>query len=83
MIVLRTTLRVKRAIPTKIPYCTEPEIKAIVVPATAETERVKRTADEAKQIVERTHIVMLKPAFSLGALKRTKIKFRTPKTTAR
>ena len=55
----------------------------MVVLATVETQRVKKTAATAKQRVERTHIVILKPALSLGALKRTNIKFKTPKTTAR
>ena len=50
MIELRITLRLKRAIPTKIPYWTEPEIKAIVVLPTVETETVKRIAAKAKQI---------------------------------
>ena len=58
-------------------------MKAIVVLPTIETPIVKRIAATAKQIVESTHIVMLKPALSFGALKRTKIKLRTPKTTAR
>ena len=55
----------------------------MVVLPTVETEMVKRTAAKAKQSVERTHIVILKPALSFGALKRTKTKFKTPKTTAR
>ena len=83
IIVFSTTLSEKRPIPTNIPYWTEPEIKAIVVFPTVETQSVKRIAATAKQIVESTHIVMLNPALSFGALKRTKMKFKTPKTTAR
>lgn len=55
----------------------------IVVLPTVETQSVKRTAAIVKQSVERTHIVMLNPALSFGALMRTNIKFKTPKTTAR
>lgn len=80
---LSTTLSAKRPIPTKTPYWTEPEMKAIVVLLTDETLIVKRTAADKKQSVERIHIVMLKPALSFGALNKTNMKFRTPKTTAR
>ena len=58
-------------------------MKVIVVLPTVETQSVKRTAAIVKQSVERTHIVMLNPALSFGALMRTNIKFKTPKTTAR
>ena len=58
-------------------------MKAMVVLPTVETQSVKSTAAKVKQIVESTHIVMLKPAFNFGALIKTKMKFRTPKTTAR
>lgn len=81
--VFKTTLSVKRAMPTKIPYWTEPLMYSTDVPATCETHNVNRIAADVKHKVERTHIVILKPALSLGALIKTKIKFKTPKTTAR
>ena len=83
MMELSTTFSVKSAMPTNIPYCTEPEIKPTVVLLIDETHSVKRIAAKAKHRVERTHIVILNPALSLGALKSTKMKFKTPKTTAR
>ena len=69
--------------PTNIPNCREPFITETVVELTTETDIIKRIAAKMKQRSEPAHIVILKPALSFGALTRTKMKLRTPKTTAR
>ena len=75
--------KVKSAIPTNKPYCTEPSINVIVVEPTLPTATAKRIPAIAKQRVEPIQRTTFEVALSEGAFTSTKIKLSTPNTTAR
>ena len=83
IIVLSTTLSVNKAMPTNNPYCTVPLINDAEISDAIAVAMVNNMPAPIKHTSELTQRTIFAPALREAALIRTKMKLRTPKTTAR